>query len=187
MAKRTARDFSRRLIAKVAVMYAGTDASYSSEYFCREFEITQPTFYKLLEKAVVENIVELEIVEAIKKKSAYNALRKAGKNAEKRSQKHYEHLIQKRKLFVLSKKESIALTKAYISTDLDKQKFCHKEFCTTELLNRTILKSMLENWISDEDVNKLKEKSLKKESTPRAIEFWEKVESYRNANKENQG
>ena len=69
MAKRTARDFSRRLIAKIAIIYAGTDASYSAEYFSREYEISETTFYTLLRKAVIENIVSTDVVNAMKNKA----------------------------------------------------------------------------------------------------------------------
>lgn len=185
MTTKTAKDFSRNDIYKIATDYANTSAEYSYQYFCREYEISKGTFYTVLEKAVIENIVDSNTVIAMAKKAKSNSENKAGKRCGNRSQKHYEYLIQKRRIYMLGKKESVEWTEKYAQSNLDKLGFCSKNHITRQLLDRTILKATIDNWISDEIFNLLKQKSLKKNSTAKVLEFWEKLESFRQGNKQN--
>lgn len=184
MAKRTAKDFSRKQIWRVATNYAFTSNEYSHEYYEREFEISTGTFYTLLKKAVIENIVDDEIVELMSRKAKYNASLHAGESGEKRSEKHYEYLKKKRAIYVLPKDEAIKITMKYCDTVRSKKEFARENCITVKLLDRTIMKSIVESWVSDEIVMRLKKKSLRK--NPDALEFWEKVEKLRENNK-NQG
>ena len=46
--KKTARNFSRGQVKKLAEEYANTPIPYSAEYFTREYGISESTFYNLL-------------------------------------------------------------------------------------------------------------------------------------------
>ena len=70
--KKTARDFSRRQVKKLAEEYANTPIQYSADYFTIEYEISTSTFYNLLEKAVYENIVSDETVKLMEAKAMSN-------------------------------------------------------------------------------------------------------------------
>lgn len=185
MTKKTAKDFSRNVICKIATDYANTNGEYSYRYFCREYGISKGTFYTILEKAVIENIVDFNTVIAMAKKAKKNSENKAGERCGDRSQRHYEYLIQKRKIYVLGKKESIEWTEKYARSNLEKLEFCSKNHITGQLLDRTILKTTIDNWISDEIFNLLKQKSLAKNNTAKVLEFWERLELFRNGNKQN--
>lgn len=143
--------------------------------------------YSLLEKAVIENVVDNSIVELMAAKAAYNSSIKAGGAGRIRSEKHYTYLKQRREQYMLTKEQAIDFTSEYAKSDLSKEDFCRSKFLTIALLNRTISKAIIESWVSDNIVDVLKEKSLKKSSTKKVLDFLEKIEYFRNENKKNQG
>lgn len=187
MAKRTATNFSRKQIWEIATKYANTNCAYSRDYFSREYDINYSTFYKLLERAVIESIVDEATILRMADKAAHNSDNKAGEGARKRSQKHYEYLILKRKVYILPKKEAINLTTNYANSVLAKPAFLRNNFMDAKLFDRTLYKAILENWVSDEVVEKLKTKSLRYDSSEKVIAFWDQLLKYRNENKKNQG
>ena len=97
---RQLKDFSRAQLYKIAFLYATTDHDCSYRYFEKEYQISPSTFYSILRKAVVENIVPDSIVEKMANKSAYNSFLKAGVPARQRSEKYYRMLRLKRKEYI---------------------------------------------------------------------------------------
>lgn len=186
MAKRTAKDFSRYEIWCIATSYANTNSANSHEIFEKEYEISTGTFYTLLEKAVVENIVDNETVLKMEEKARNNSEAKAGSAGAIRSERHYNFLKEKSKQYMLVKQDAISITKKYAESILYKKAFCKANYITEQLLDRTILKAIIDNWISDETVDKLKAKSLRQNNGEYVLKFWEKVEKIRE-NKKNQG
>ena len=130
----------------------------------------------------MENIVDIETVRLMAQKAMDNSEAKVGRNARKRSFKHYQSLVVKRTEYMLPKNKAIVLTKDYADTENTKEQFIASMYVTDALLNRTILKCIVENWVSDEVVLKLKEKSLRKDSSPKVQEFWEQTEALRSEN-----
>ena len=185
--KKTVRNLSRKTIAEIATRYAQTNFLYSHEYFSREYEISKSTFYATLEKAVVENIVDDKIVEQMAQKAAYNSKVKAGEAGKHRSRKHYERLLLKRRQYMPSKEQAIIWTNEYAKFQYHKKDFATKNFITIALLNKVIHKSIVENWITDDVVELLKNKSLSKENSEKVTKFWENIEYLRSENKKNQG
>lgn len=186
MAKRTAKDFSRSKIGEIATQYAETPESYSHTFFEKEYEISQTTFYTILEKAVIENVVSNETVLEMAGKASSNSSEKAGEPGETRSAKHYKYLIQKRKIYMLPKKEAIDLADRYSKSKLRKKEFAEKYYYTTALMDRTIMKCIIDCWIKDETVSLLKNKALQQHKSEEAIRFWDKLEEMR-TNKKSQG
>lgn len=182
----TARDFSRKKIAEIATQYAKTDFAYSHEYFSKEYGISKGTFYTVLEKAVIENIVDSKIVKLMAEKSENNSYVRAGIQGQYRSRKHYSNLIAKRKKYMLPKNEAINITEKYAESNVEKAEFAEKNNITITLLNRTIYKAITENWVSDNIVSLLKRKSLCKDSSQQVIQFWKNIEQFRE-NKKSQG
>lgn len=187
MAKRTAKQFSRKKIWEIATQYANTESAYSRDYYSREYSISYGTFYSLLERAVIESIVDEETVQKMAKKAGNNAAAKAGEEARQRSEKHYAYLLLKRKVYMFPKVEAVEYTIKYAYSAYDKKSFCKANFIDTKLFDRTVYKVVLENWVSDEVVSKLKEKSLRKNSGENVLAFWEQLLNFRNENKKNQG
>lgn len=83
---KTVKDFSREQIHGIAWRYATSGFELSHRYYEGEYEISQSTFYNLLKKAVIENVVSDEIVEKMAKKSASNSLYSAGRKGQKNSE-----------------------------------------------------------------------------------------------------
>lgn len=183
--QRTVKDFSRKELHDLAVRYANSDTEFSHSYYEKEFGVSKETFYNALKKAVVENIVDNATVKKMAKKAAYNSFCKAGTGGRKRSERYYEHLIQKRKIYMLPKKETVDLTTKYSESALTKEEFCMKNYITTSLFDRTLVKATADCWVSDEVFAALREKSLRKSNKPQVIAFWETLERFRN--EKNQG
>jgi len=186
MSKKTAKEFSRRQIWKIATDYAKTEYKYSCDYYQREFQISKWTFYTILEKAVVEHIVDMETVELMAIKARYNSSIKAGEAGAERSRKHYDYLKRKRALYRMSKKQATKWTIQYAESKLNKKEFAKRSCITTQLLDVTIKEAIERSWVSDEIVGKLKEKSLLQYNSQRVLDFWNELELARRNNK-NQG
>ena len=178
----TIKDFSRKRIAMIAKQYAASSSPHAHTKISEEQGISDSTFYTILKKAVVENIVDIETVRLMAQKAMDNSEAKVGRSARKRSFKYYQSLVVKRTEYMLPKNKAIELTKAYADTEKTKAQFIASMYVTEALLNRTILKCIVENWVSDEVVLKLKEKSLGKDSSPKVQEFWEQIETFRSEN-----
>lgn len=187
MAKRTARDFSRKDIWMIASLYASTSPEYSSEYFSREYETSRDTFYRLLEKAVIENIVNDDTVSRMEMKAIYNADAKVGDMGIARTKRHYMQLRTKRKEYQLPQKYAIEITTQYANSGYSKKQFCLINFMTNALLCRTIRQAVVKNWVSDDVVEKLVSKSLQCYQSDQITKFWEGLINLRNENKKNQG
>lgn len=179
---KTVKDFSRKQIAMIAKQYAASSSPHAHTKISEEQEISDSTFYTILRKAVVENIVDMKTVQLMAQKAMDNSEAKVGRKARKRSFKYYQRLVVKRTEYMLPKDKAIELTKAYANTEKTKSQFIARMYVTEALLNRTLLKCIVENWVPDEVVLKLKKKSLGKDNSPKVQEFWEQIETFRSEN-----
>lgn len=187
MAKRTTKEFSRTEIWEIATRYANTGLAYSHEFFEKEYTISRSTFYAILEKAVIESCVDMNIVKKMTIKASSNSEKKAGIAGKKRSEKHYEELIHQRARYMLPKKDAINWTIKYAETNLPKEAFSARYHIDKKLLERTIHKAVLENWVSDEMVEMIKTKSMRNNHGEGVKEFWKELIYFRDENKKNQG
>ena len=89
---KTIKDFSRKRIAMIAKQYAASSSPHAHTKISEEHGISDSTFYNILKKAVVENIVDIETVRLMAQKAMDNSEAKVGRNARKRSFKHYQSL-----------------------------------------------------------------------------------------------
>lgn len=185
MTKKTGRQFSRDEVWEIATKYA--TSRYSHTNFEEEFQSTRSSFYTVLDRAVIENIVDSDTVDAMEKKAKYNAEAKAGGAAIGRTEKHYSYLRKKRKEYMLPKEEAVELSIMYAEHKASKKQFCKEKHITEQLLNRTIKKAVIYNWVGDEVVEKLKEKSIRMNGSVSTAKFWEEMEMLRenNAGKDN--
>ncbi len=162
MTKKTARNFSRVQIKRIAEQYASTALDYSAEYFAREYKISENTFYTLLKKAVVESIVDLNTVDYMERKASGNSAGHAGISGSIRSLSHYRHLKQKRKIYLPSKKECAKISTEFAKSNLPMHKYKEK-ICIasdSDLLKRIIYHSIDKNLVSTEVVELLQEKNV---------------------------
>jgi len=184
MAKKTGKQFSRGEVWDVATKYART--KYSHIDFEREYNSSRSSFYTVLDRAVIENIVDTQTVEAMESKAEYNARSKAGEAGAGSTQKHYKYLKKKRKDYILPKEDTITITEMYAKSVYNKAAFSREYYISEQLLNRSIKKAVIENWISDEIVDQLKAKSIYQNPGASTIRFWEELKFFRE-NKKDQG
>lgn len=187
MGTKKARQFTREQIYEIATQYANSAQEYSRKYFSIQYNISYSTFYTLLEKSVEENIVDENVIRKMIIKASNNAFEKAGEGAKKRSENHYKHLLLKRKAYMLPKEATKRMTITYASSILDKKEFCKNNFIDTKLFDRMLCKAIIENWITDEVVLKIKDKAIQNNNSEKATTFWEQLLKFRNENKKNQG
>lgn len=162
MTKKTARDFSRVQIKRIAEQYASTALDYSAEYFARECKISEGTFYTLLEKAVVESIVDLKTVDFMERKASGNSAGHAGAAGSVRSLNHYRHLKKKRKIYLPSKKECARISTEFAKSNLSMSQYSKKMCIASDsnLLKRIICHSISENLLDENVVKMLQEKNV---------------------------
>lgn len=180
---KTAKEFSRKQIAIIAKQYVESNSAHAHTKISEEHGISDSTFYTILKKAVVENIVDIETVRLMAQKAMNNSETKVGRSARKRSFKYYQTLVIKRTEYMLPKNKAIKLTKDYADTEKTKEQFIASMYVTEALLNRTIYKCIVENWVSDDVVIKLKGKSLRRDNSMKVQEFWKQTETFRKENK----
>jgi len=181
------KDFSRKKIREIATEYANTELAYSYSYFEREYEISQATFYNILQKSIIESIVNDEIAKRIGEKLAANSEKKAGEPAAIRSKRHHEHLIMKRKTFKFSKVDAKKIALMYSKSNLDKKSFCNTHVIHYRLFDDALVRAIAENWIDDEAYGKIRSKALKNHgSSSKAYELFQKLDKMRNIRKQEQ-
>ncbi len=162
MTKKTARDFSRIQIKRIAEQYASTALDYSAEYFAREYKISEKTFYTLLEKAVVESIVDLKTVDFMERKASGNSAGHAGVSGSIRSLNHYRHLKQKRRIYLPSNKQCMKIATEFAKSDLSMSQYSKKMCIASDsnLLKRIVYHSVDKSLLSTQVVKMLQDKNV---------------------------
>ena len=179
------KDFSRAQIKKIATEYAETDLQYTHSYFETEYEMSESTFFNMLDKAIIESIVDSEIAIKIGEKAAKNSEEKAGEYAAKRGRKHNSHLMMKREIFKFSKTEAKKIAVRYAKSPLSKKEFCKQNAIEVHLFDDALVRTISENRISDDIYQLIKEKALKNHNnSPKACELFQKLDTMRNNHKE---
>ena len=184
MTQLTAKNMSRELIYRLAVAYVDRYASFDvTDKLCDEYSISKQTFYRVLGKAIVEGIVGDDTALIMAEKAKANTEMKVGKKGVARTKRRYFHLMEQRKTYQFPKKEATLWTMKYADSELDKKEFCIRNRITTKLFDRTVRTAIVEDWVLDEVVEKLKSKSLARFSDEKTKQFWQKLEQLRNENK----
>jgi hypothetical protein len=176
------QDFSRKDLKKIATEYALTEHSHANSCICKKYRITSSTFYNILSKAIIEHIVDLNTIFKMMEKSKQNSLTHSGKGAKIRSIEHYNNLLKKRRSFIFNKKATIDIAKkfAYKDQNISKKDFCNLLFIDIELLDKTLINAIINNYINDDIYIKIKENSCNKLNNDNTTTFFNKLEFYRN-------
>lgn len=181
------KDFSRKKIREIATEYATTNLAYNHSYFEKEYEISEATFYNILQKSIVESIVNDEIAKCIGKKAQANSEQKAGKYAGIQTKRHQEHLLMKRKTFKFSKSYATKIAIMYSKSNLDKKSFCHANVIHSRLFDDALVRAVVERWIDDKAYERIKSKAFKNHgSSSNAYELFQKLDKLRNNHNQEQ-
>ena len=174
----------RAFVREVAEFYANTDNGISKPYITNYYQITDSCYYKILEYAVIWGVVDDVIVKRMEEKTSYNAQLHSGTSY--RTENKYSELRKLRREyaeFPFTKKEAKEITHLFVEEKISKEDLARK-FCTTRSkIDKAIYVSIELNWVKDEIYNKIKESSLKVDSSEETVNFFKKLDSLRELNK----
>ena len=174
----------RTFVKEVAEFYANTDNEISKPYITNYYQITDSCYYKILEFAIIWGVVDDATVKRMEEKTCYNACLHSGSSY--RTENKYSELKKLRREyaeFPFSRKEAKEITHLFIEERINKENLARK-FCTTKSkIDKAIYVSIESNWVKDEIYNKIKESSLKVDSSEETVNFFKKLDSLRESNK----
>lgn len=173
---------------RIAIQYAKSDGQYSSSYFMKAENISRDCFYKILDEAVIRNLVTDEIVDKMEAKAILNQKRHAI-NAGETSKQHYAQLRKKRNeyiIFLYSDIEIKILAEDFAkSTNETKADFAKRNGVSISVLDTLLKKAFTENIIDDEICKMIEMRSKEKDSSKSAEMFfaqlWERRKNKENA------
>ena len=175
----------RAYVREVAEFYANTDNEISKPYITNYYQITDSCYYKILEYAVIWGVVDDVIVKRMEEKTSYNAQLHSGTSY--RTENKYSELRKLRREyaeFPFTKKEAKEITHLFVEEKVSKEDLARK-FCTTRSkIDKAIYVSIELNWVKDEIYNKIKESSLKADSSEKTVNFFKELDYLRESNKE---
>lgn len=175
----------RAFVRQVAEFYANTDNGISKPYITNYYQITDSCYYKVLEYAVIWGVVNDTIVKRMEEKTCYNARLHSGTSY--RTENKYSELKKLRREyaeFPFSRKEAKEITMLFTEKKFTKEELA-KMYCTTKSkIDKAIYVSIASNWVKDEIYHKIKESSLKADSTEKTANFFKELDSLRESNKE---
>lgn len=163
---------------RIAIQYAESENRFSRSYFIKEENISENCFYKILDEAVIRNLVSEEIVNKMEAKAIANQKNHA-KNAGETSLKHYAELRKKRDeyiIFLYSDDEIKELAEEFAKrVKISKKDFAKKYDISIKVLDVLLKKAFTENIIDDETCKAIEKRSLSKDSSKRAKDFFEQL------------
>lgn len=170
---------------RIANQYGKSEGHYSASYFVENENITRRCFYRILEEAIVRNLVTEQTVNYMEAKAISNQ-RNYGKNAGEATLRHYAQLRKKREEFIISQYSKLEIKKVAEdfakSLELSKKDFAKKYGISISILDALLKTAFVENIADDQICKKIEKRSLDKDSSKRAMNFfkelWEKRGSY---------
>lgn len=178
----------RIFVREVANFYANTNNAISKPYITNYYQISDSCYYKILECAVIWGVVNDATVNRMEEKTCYNARLHSGSSYQ--TEEKYARLRDERKTyekFPFTKKEATEITILFSEGKFTKEKLAD-EYCTsTNKIDKAIYTAIVLNWVKDKIYNKIKENSLKVDSSESTVNFFEELENERNTNKETDG
>ncbi len=171
---------------KIANQYAYSNSEYSSSYFCRNENITRACFYKILDDAVIKNLVEEETIQKMESKAILNQKNHAA-NAGTTTKSHYSTLRSKRNQYIISLYSDVEikiLAEDFAeSVEETKAEFAKRYKVSNMVIDALLKKAFINVIIDDETCRKIQERSLHSKSNPKAEEFFAQLWNARQENK----
>lgn len=191
MKKRSFRDLAKTMSAqemdrfckKIAESYANSETRFARSYYTEHENISVSCFYKVLERAIVMNLVSEKTVDKMEKKAEINQASHA-EGAGITSREKYAALRKKRNeyiIFLYSEEEIAQLATEFANhPEISKKEFAEKYDVSITVIDVLLKKAITENIIDDETFAKIEQRSLKKDSSKRAKEFFQLLHERRN-------
>lgn len=182
--KRKVKDFSRSEAKKIAINYATTSDDLTASYFAMLYNTTSEDIYGILRRAVVESMVSDRVVSLIANKSGRNSAEKAKVVGQTKSYEKYQRLMERRAKFQFSreKREYYAIEYANSDPAITLRVFAELHCMSRSLLQRTLVSAVVDNVVSDEVVEKLREKALQGNPSWKVERFFKALKKQRQEN-----
>lgn len=164
-------DFCKR----IATQYAKSEGQYSCSYFIKAENLTKTCFYKVIYEAIRKNLVSEETVDKMEIKSICNQKAHAV-NAGETTRKHYAKLRKERNEYIISsytKTEIKQIAEDFAKSTKEKKiDFAKRNGIAIPVLDTLLKKAFIENIASDKICEEIEKRSLSKDSSKRAKEFF---------------
>ena len=152
-----------RLSRDIAVDYSSTAASTARAVFMERYDITESTFYTLLEMSITHHLVSDKLVQSIREKILANQA-EHGNNGYKSNIK-YNRLEEERREYSAFLKKDIEYIATFYATHLDytKQDVANCfGFYNSKVLDQLLKKACVELIVSDKVFNLLYNRAMEK-------------------------
>lgn len=171
---------------RIATQYAKSEEQYSASYFVKAENITKGCFYKILYEAIIRNLVSEELVDMMEAKAICNQKAHAV-NAGETTRRHYAKLRKERNEYIIYsftdaeiKQLADNFAKSLEETKID---FAKRYGIKISVLDALLKKAFVENIAEDVTCKEIEKRSLSKDSSKRAKEFFKLLWKERNNNK----
>ncbi len=175
-----------RLSKQVAVFYSKTVPSTARTKIMEKFDLTESTFYTLLEIAITHHLVDDAVVEKIREKTLAN--QKSHGNTGYYSTVKYNNLKETRRNYSAFSKKDIKYIATYFAEHPEKSKSqisSFFSFTNTKVLDQLLKKACLEIIISDKVYKKIVSRSVStSQNLNTTMTFFEELTRKRIAAKE---
>lgn len=153
---------------KITEEYANSAAQFARSYFCKKYEITTSCFYKILEKSVINNLVEDVTVQKMIKKAIENQnAHKNGAGASsvikyaKMYTKRYKYIAETMKVNAIKELAEDFASKPNIS----KMQFASSYGVNSKVVDYCLERAIIENIVDDFTVKAIQTRSIANAAT----------------------
>ena len=179
-----------RFAKAITEAYANSTTEYSQTSAAIDNRVTKEAFRKLMDYAITMALVSIQTAENVLNKAKYNQQRKT-QEAGGSSINHHNDLMRKRVDYLVGGYLNAQINT--IATDIANNHlytighFCKKYDIESEILAKKLLeRAIVENIVSDDIMEKLIERSLKKNPTDSAKKYFARLRYERQNNKNSQ-
>jgi len=183
-------DEFNKLCKKITEEYANTEAQFARSYYCETYNISVSCYYKVLEYAVVTNLVEDVVVTKMMNKAISNQnLHKNGAGGSsiakyaRMYKKRCEHIAM---TFPENEVKKFA-TEYGDNPDISKQDFASSYGVARKVLELLLVRAIEENIADDRTVDAIELRSIKnakQQNVEMTKEYFAALRQKRKANKE---
>ncbi|MBP3255263.1 MAG: hypothetical protein J6M60_02080 [Clostridia bacterium] len=174
------------LAKKVTLLYANSRNEYSQKEIGEELNITTSAVRKLMDYAIITDLVTLKEAEKVLNKSILNQ-QKEHSNAGGSSIKYHKKLIKKRFQYIANSYEPIAIMEVIddvlYRADGFKQTMKRFNIESEWVLRYLLQRAIVENICSDKETDELVRRSFKNNQSEQARKFFLKLVQERIKNK----
>lgn len=173
---------------EIAKSYATSELHYSRSYYTKHYEINTSCFTKLLERAVVRDLVSDDIVRKMRKKAYRNSNIKSieySGDGTIATEVHYAKLLGERKWFRFLRdfpeNKKIEITTYFAEHfEISKSECAEKFNVSTIELGKIVEDTLINNKVDDEIFSKIQTRSLGDNPSESSVKYFATLKRKRN-------